>query len=351
MLSSGKKNQSVLLYILLWVLVASIHMLIIALSYDVPFYYAIIDSLVFNSLFALIGLVLWYLASYTNLKKTAVIEIIIQHLTATSLVVILWLSAGLFILNQIIHVGEDYAEFLANTRTTRAISGVLYYLVLMSIFYLIISFRELEEKVKHESRLNEMLREAELKSLRSQIRPHFLFNSLNSISSLTISDAAKAQEMVIKLSEFMRYSLTQLDEQLIPLEDELYHVGLYLDIEKVRFGNKLHVAYAIDEKCQHQKLPALILQPLMENAIKHGIYESTDKGDITIETSCSKDFLFIRVENDFDPEAVLKKGTGTGLLNVSKRLETIYGKKDLMIIQKLENTFIVELKIPSYEKD
>ena len=194
-----------------------------------------------------------------------------------------------------------------------------------------------------------MLKEAELKTLRSQIRPHFLFNSLNSISALTMSDAAKAQEMVIKLSEFMRYSITQLDEQLIELKDELYHVRLYLDIEKVRFDNKLIIEYDIDEKCYSYKVPALILQPLVENSIKYGVYESTKECKIEISSSCQGKELVLRVKNYFDPDIIQRKGTGTGLQNIRKRLNTLYGRSDLISIEKLEDTFIVELKIPDYE--
>ncbi|MBC8342959.1 MAG: histidine kinase [Bacteroidetes bacterium] len=326
-------------------------MLIIRLGYKWPFFFAAADSLVFNSLFALFGIGLWYLASYSNLKKVAVVEIIIQHFTAATITVLVWLSAGYFILRQVIRVDIGYDEFLDTTRTIRIISGVLYYVIMMAIFYLIINLRELEERIKHESRLNEMLKEAELKSLRSQIRPHFLFNSLNSISALTMSDASKAQEMVIKLSEFMRYSLTQFDEQLIELKDELYHVRLYLDIEKVRFGNKLVIEYAVDEKCFGYKVPALILQPLVENSIKYGVYESTQESKIEISSSCQEEQLNLRIKNYFDPDYIHQKGTGTGLQNIRKRLHTIYGRSDLISVEKTEDLFIVELKIPHYEED
>ena len=350
MISAVGKNKTVILYFSLWIAVAIVHVLILGLCYNKPFVYAVFDSLVFNALFALLGIGLWYIAMYSNLKKTAVIEIIIHHLTATTVAVIVWLSAGFFILKQVLQIDAEYEAFLMSTRTTRIISGVLYYAILMSIFYLIISLRELEERIKHESRLNEQLREAELKSLRSQIRPHFLFNSLNSISSLTISDAAKAQEMVIKLSEFMRYSLTQLDEQLINLKEELYHVKLYLDIEKVRFGKKLIIEYHIDEQCEAFKVPALILQPLVENAIKYGVYESLNESKIIIATKCEGNFLHIEVKNYYDPDSVQRKGTGTGLANITKRLSTIYGRTDLISIDKQDNNFIVELNIPGYAK-
>jgi len=127
----------------------------------------------------------------------------------------------------------------------------------------IFNFRELREKSEREERLRSLLKETELSMLRSQIRPHFLFNSLNSISSLTMTNPARAQEMVIKLSEFMRYSLSLSNAMMSSLEKDLYHAGLYLDIEKVRFGEKLVVEEDIDEKALKWQIPAMILQPVL----------------------------------------------------------------------------------------
>ncbi|MFC2114545.1 sensor histidine kinase [Bacteroidota bacterium] len=342
-----ERNKTVLLYLVVWIVVAAVHMTIIKAAYHFPFRFAFTDSLVFNTLFALFGVGLWYVARYSDLQKKAVLEIIIHHLTGTTITLIIWLSGGLFILQQLI-INTEYLEFLSSTITVRIISGVFYYSIIMSVFYLIINIRDLKERIEKEARMNEMLREAELKTLRSQIRPHFLFNSLNSISSLTLSNAPKAQEMVIKLSEFMRYSLTQTDEQLIPLSNELYHVRLYLDIEKVRFGEKLQIVVVADDLCNSLKVPAMILQPLVENAIKYGVYESTEVNTIHLTCSCNEQALHITIQNDYDPEHQYKKGTGTGLQNVSKRLSAIYNRSDLMTIRKTQNQFIAELNIPLY---
>jgi two-component system LytT family sensor kinase len=264
---------------------------------------------------------------------------------------VVWMALSRFILNGIFSEDEAYKAFLNETTTFRVISGVLYYSIIVSIYYLIINFRELKVKMARESQLNDMVKDAELKMLRSQIRPHFLFNSLNSISSLTMSNPEKAQEMVVKLSEFMRYSLNYTEEKLISLDKEIYHIQLYLDIEKVRFGKKLVMSYHIPDKCKELKLPALILQPLIENTIKYGLYEATGEIKIKIEANCETQFLFIKIGNDFDPDATPKKGTGTGLNNVQKRLETVYSAFDLMKINKQETYFEVEIKIPQHGKN
>jgi LytS/YehU family sensor histidine kinase len=206
----------------------------------------------------------------------------------------------------------------------------------------------LQEKRDRENRLQTLLKEAELNLLRSQIRPHFLFNSLNSISSLTMTDPGKAQEMVIKLSSFMRYSLDTKDNTMSNLEKELYHTELYLDIEKVRFGKRLQVEKHIEDGALGWTMPAMILQPLIENAVKYGIYESTDISRITIDARVSQGYLIIRIGNPFDENSSQHKGTGTGIRNIELRLKHLYGRQDLLKIYKSKEYFEIELKIPEY---
>ena len=335
----------------MWVIVIIAHTFILNLIYDLSFIQSFTDALVFNIIFALLGGSLWFMVRYSNLQSKPTIELIINHIGGNAFTMVVWMALSRFFLNGIFSEDEAYKAFLNETTTFRVISGVLYYSIIVSIYYLIINFRELKVKMARESQLNDMVKDAELKMLRSQIRPHFLFNSLNSISSLTMSNPEKAQEMVVKLSEFMRYSLNYTEEKLISLDKEIYHIQLYLDIEKVRFGKKLVMSYHIPDKCKELKLPALILQPLIENTIKYGLYEATGEIKIKIEANCETQFLFIKIGNDFDPDATPKKGTGTGLNNVQKRLETVYSAFDLMKINKQETYFEVEIKIPQHGKN
>ena len=227
---------------------------------------------------------------------------------------------------------------------------MMFYTLLVTIYYLVINFRELKEKSQREAKLTGLLKEAELNMLRSQIRPHFLFNSLNSISSLTMTDPARAQEMVIKLSEFMRYSLNLPDTMMSTLEKELYHVELYLDIEKVRFGNRLVFEKKIEPGSEAWNLPVMILQPLIENSVKYGVYESAEPTRITITAVPGDGVLEIRIGNTYDPEAKVKKGTGTGLKNIQARLLNLYGTSSLMKIKPSDNFFEVILRIPEYAR-
>jgi LytS/YehU family sensor histidine kinase len=183
--------------------------------------------------------------------------------------------------------------------------------------------------------------------LRSQINPHFLFNSLNSVSSLTITDPEKARSMIIKLSEFMRYALSRKDDQPVTLQSELDNLGLYLDIEKVRFGDRLFLEENIDPGCLRVKLPVMILQPIYENAVKHGVYETSKKITVKTTVAQSDGFVEITIFNNFDPEATPAKGTGTGLINVTRRLELMYGNRAALKTEKENDSFTVRIFVPA----
>ena len=136
--------------------------------------------------------------------------------------------------------------------------------------------------------------------------------------------------------------------EMSPLEKELYHVDLYLDIEKVRFGEKLKVYQQIEKESLEYKVPAMILQPLIENAVKYGVYEAGDESRIEIEAGMVQGLLLITIGNSFDPGGKQRKGTGMGIKNVKARLQKLYGRFDLLTIDKSDNYFKIELRIPEY---
>ncbi len=222
-------------------------------------------------------------------------------------------------------------------------TGVFIYLLVILTYFLFVSLTNLSEKNAREAKLESLVKETELKMLRSQINPHFLFNSLNSISSLTITDPEKARDMVIKLSEFMRYALSKKDEQPVSLRSELENLRLYLDIEKVRFGDRLSTEENIDEKCLEIKMPVMLLQPLYENAVKHGVYESTESVRIITQAKIIDGYIEITISNNYDPAPSSRRGTGTGLLNVARRLELFYGNKASIKTTKENGIYTVTL--------
>ena len=202
------------------------------------------------------------------------------------------------------------------------------------------------ENIKHKQESEKSLKEAELYNLRQQLQPHFLFNSLNSIIALIDQDPSEARDMTFKLSDFLRGTMRKDNNQMISLEDELEHLHLYLDIEKVRFGHRLHTSIQTDLEHLNYKIPAMLIQPIVENAIKHGLYNIVEEVDIKINCTMQQNQLIITVANPFDSSQQPKKGTGFGLSSIARRLYLLYGRSDLLKTNIQENIFICTIQIP-----
>ena len=208
------------------------------------------------------------------------------------------------------------------------------------------SQEENKEFSRRKSEADKLTKEIELASLREKLQPHFLFNSLNSISALTITQPKEARKMVHQLSDFLRGTLRK-DDSLTDLKTELEHLELYLEIEKVRFGNRLNTQVSATESVLNKTLPPMLLQPLVENAIKFGLYDTLDKVTINISVAFLNRYLQITITNPFDPETShSNKGTGFGLSSTKRRLQLLYNRSDLLHTQKQNGKFTSTLKIP-----
>ncbi len=204
-----------------------------------------------------------------------------------------------------------------------------------------------KENEQRKTDAERLAREAELYNLRQQLQPHFLFNSLNSIIALIGRKPEEARNMTFQLSDFLRGTLRKDDQQLIPLNDELEHLQLYLQIEKVRFGHRLETSVTCDDACKDMLLPAMILQPLVENAIKFGLYDTTGSVRISIHAACTHHLLEIAVQNPFDAENnTPRTGTGFGLRGVQRRLYLLFGRTDLLHTHTSANLFTSTINIP-----
>jgi LytS/YehU family sensor histidine kinase len=192
-----------------------------------------------------------------------------------------------------------------------------------------------------------LTRDAELRALRAQVNPHFLYNSLNSISALTGSDAAAARRMCLLLAEFLRTTLRVSTQERIPLSEELTLVDRFLSIEQVRFGERLQVERSIDESALECQVPPLVLQPLLENAVGHGIAGLIDGGTVRLEVVRHGDRLAIAVENPRDPDAMPRARGGVGLENVRKRLALVFGGAARLEAVASPTGFRVAIDLPS----
>lgn len=220
--------------------------------------------------------------------------------------------------------------------------------IIINIFWNIQEEYEDNKKRKEES--ERILRDAELYNLRQQLQPHFLFNSLNSIIALIGSKPDEAKNMTFQLSDFLRGTMRKDDKQLIPLTDEITHLKLYLDIEKVRFGHRLSTSFILQEEANSCKLPPMIIQPLLENAIKFGLYNVIGEVNITLDIKLENHILYIRITNPFDCDQFdNSKGTGFGLSGIHRRLFLIYGRTDLLETSIKDNIFTSTIKVPQYD--
>jgi two-component system LytT family sensor kinase len=328
--------------------------LFLGLGQSLLFYFAygsfiqisIPDIILSLTIYSGIALALWYPFRFFNTSVSRP-SVLITNLVASGVISVgLWIIITKYLMLLILPDNSDYQTYWKATFPYRIGTGVFIYGLIILTYYLFVSLSNLAEKNAREARLESLVKETELKMLRSQINPHFLFNSLNSISSLTITDPEKARTMVIKLSEFMRYALSRKDEQPVSFESELKNLRLYLDIEKVRFGNRLITDENVSKDCLETPIPVMLLQPLYENAVKHGVYESTENVKISTNAEINNGFLEIKISNNYDPGSVPISGTGTGLLNVARRLELYYGSKGFMNTKKENGFFIVKILIP-----
>ena len=183
--------------------------------------------------------------------------------------------------------------------------------------------------------------------MRQQLQPHFLFNSLNSLNALIGTRPEEARKMVQQLSDFLRGTIRKEENQFISFAEELENLKLYLEIEKVRFGYRLKTEMDITEETLKWKMPALLLQPLMENAIKFGLYGTTGEVVISLQAIVADDQLVVTIVNPFDPDMQMAEGTGFGLKSVKRRLYLLFGRNDLMEINKTNNAYVVVFRIPA----
>jgi LytS/YehU family sensor histidine kinase len=225
--------------------------------------------------------------------------------------------------------------------------GILLMMLASATHYLYLAMEKSRDEERRGLRLQVLAREAELKALRAQIDPHFLFNSLNSISALTTVDPAGARRMCVLLGDFLRGGLKLGAQDRIPLADEVALVRQFLEIERVRFGERLASSFEIDPGAGACLVPPLVLQPLVENAVRHGIAGLVGGGTIHVAAGCRDGRLRLVVENPYDAERAAPGGAGLGLANVKSRLITEFGHDARVDAVARGGVYRVELSLPA----
>ena len=255
------------------------------------------------------------------------------------------------LLNWIFHsIFIDHTEYLSFVDKSIPIRSMFAFLMVSFITvlnWMLANFEEKQEQEQRKTENDQIAIEVELVRLRQQLQPHFLFNSLNSISALAGSKPNEAREMIQKLSDFLRGTLKKEEQTIVTLYEEIEHLNLYLDIEKVRFGYRLQLIISVDESLKNLKIPPLLIQPIVENAIKFGLYDTIDAVTISIDAKLENNVLLVIVKNPFDSKTLkANEGIGFGLTSIQRRLQLLYARNDLMQIEKTETIFTTTLKIP-----
>ncbi|TDG35868.1 sensor histidine kinase [Pedobacter changchengzhani] len=318
---------------------------LLTLHYVVHFNWlvSVVDGMV-NNIFLLLACIgLSNMMGYYQPKKERVMYVLSITLALTLIIIFL----AKYLLLYFFSSADNYRSFYDFSLAFR---GVLCFVFLAWCAMANILWYRLGEESEMRERLftaQKLAKEAELNKLRHQLQPHFLFNSLNSVFALTMINPSEAGVMITKLASFLRGTLKRDDDIWVNVAEEMEYIQLYLDIEKVRFSHRLNLDINIDEDTLNLSLPGTLLQPIVENAIKFGLYNTSAKVTIKIDVVSIPNFLQITVQNPFDAEMKATGGTGFGLTSIKRRLYLLFADQNLLQTQAVDNNlYITILKIP-----
>lgn len=301
--------------------------------------------LLFKALF-FIGI--WFISSATPLDSKKIVTIVSRHLIAAIVIITIWLhismlySQGLLLLMPEVQWLAQYERIMP----VLSVVGFFTYLISAMVSYLFITLEKARETEQQAMDTQLKATQAELRFLKSTIHPHFLFNSLNALSTLTQTSANKAQQVCIQLAQFLRYSLNHGNKELVTLADELNHIKNYLNVEKTRIGKRLSIEYDVDENLLNEHILSFSLQPLVENAIKHGIEPGVDGGVISVLIKKANNYIFVNISNPMPEHKPLHPESGHGLPTLQSRLKKIYADDVKILAHKGEKAFSIKLYLP-----
>ena len=337
-----------LLYLGAWIPIAALLTEVLSRGGAMPWTEAAVIAVPMCVFYAFVCQASWYLCRAVPIRDSEPLRLVGTHSTAAIIFSLAWVAAGLlwaWLLQEMQYFDQVFGRYMMQLPIL-FFSGILLFLLAVALNYLLITFEVSQRAEKNALELQVLAREAELKALRAQIDPHFLFNSLNSISALVMTDPAAARRMCVLLADFLRGSLKLGSEDLIPLAEEIRLAEYYLDIERVRLGSRLRVEREIEPECEICLVPPLIMQPLVENAITHGVAPAINGGTVRVQAQRNGAGVKIVVENLFEPEDTPKIGAGLGLKNVRMRLHNLYNGDARLDVDQKDGRFRVELQMP-----
>lgn len=336
------------LYLLVWTMLAVVLAVLTMEPGRIGLRPALILTLPPTLFYAFVCLAVWYPTRALPLERTGAWPLIATHFLAAVVLSSVWLLvfrmwAGTL---DAIAASDTNTKIVESRTAVFFVVGALLYMLAVAFHYLLIWIEHARHVEKQEMEVRVLAREAELKLLKAQLDPHFLFNALNSISSLCGSNPSSARTLTTLLAEYLRKSLRIGSAESITLSEELELVSSYLAIERIRFGPRLELEQSVDESVRTFRVPPLLLQPLVENAVTHGIGQLVEGGAVRLAATRDGERVHLTVENRCDPDRPSRAGTGIGLANTRRRIATFYGDASRLEITDEPERFRVSLVLP-----
>lgn len=322
------RRERLLAYLLAWVPLAAIQAYLLALPGSLSIGEAAALAAPLSLVYAFLCLSSFYACRSAPLTRARTASVLGVHVVGALIAASLLTLAGSTLASLLgaFPVLSTLPERFGKAVPPLFVLGVLLYLLAVTFHYILLSLESSQAAERRAMEARVLAREAELEALKAQLNPHFLFNALNSVSALTTTAPARAREMCVLLSDFLRRSLSSGERSLIPLGEELALVRQFLAVEKVRYGRRLEIEEEVDEALLSAVVPPLLLQPLVENAVRHGIATLIDGGTVTLRVERAGDGVRVAIENPYDPETAVSAGSGLGLSIVRRRLAAAWGR-------------------------
>jgi two-component system, LytTR family, sensor histidine kinase AlgZ len=342
-------RERLLLYLAVWLGFGALLAAVVAYRGDTAFAWAAVYAIPLAVLLGLQSLSCWYLVQVLPANETPMARLTGTWVGAGFVLLAIWVAAALgwaWLLRITVPQALD-DEVATGLAPLLLFSGAVGLLVAVLGHYMLVAFESFKQAERRSLELRVLARESELRSLRGQLDPHFLFNSLNSVAALIGTDSQAARRMCFLMAGFFRKSLALGGKQSIPLAEELSLAETFLAIEEVRFGERLRTHFDVAEDVLTLAVPPLILQPLVENAIHHGVAHLLEGGEVTVRARRRDRLLELAVENPCDPERPPSRGVGVGLANVRSRIDALFGHRASVDVASTPTSFRVAILLPA----
>lgn len=341
------RRSRLVFYLVVWTLFGLMLSMVLIFGGPAPVYWSFEFAVPIAVVLGLQSLSFWYLVQSLPPGETSTLRLAVTWSGAVIISLTVWLTLAYAWAQYLLPAGESYPEEAWGMVPLMAFVGLIG--ILLGVFghYTAGAFQRSRTAERRALEMQVLAREAELKSLRAQLDPHFLFNSLNSVAALIGNDTQAARQMCFLMAQFFRKSLTLSRQKSIPLSEEIALVETFLAIERVRFGDRLRAEFEVTDEVRSVAVPPLVLQPLVENAVHHGVAHLIEGGTVHVLACRREGFLQMVVENPCDPDRPPSRGTGMGINNVRSRIETLCGERASVDVDARETSFRVSILLPA----